>query len=100
MGEELFTENGTYILTDEDGKESEFELIGKGEVDGKTYLALIPLEDNEEGCYVVLRLDKDADGEEVLVSIEDDDEFEKVAAYFDEKLIPELNYDELPEEDD
>ena len=100
MGEELFTENGTYILTDEDGKESEFELIGKGEVDGKTYLALIPLEDNEEGCYVVLRLDKDADGEEVLVSIEDDDEFDKVAAYFDEKLIPELNYDELPGEDD
>ena len=100
MAEELFAENGTYILTDEEGKESEFELIGKGEVDGKTYIALIPLEDNDEGCYVVLRLDKDENGEDVCVSIDDDDEFDKVAAYFDETLIPELNYDELPDDDD
>ena len=98
MGEELFTENGTYILTDEDGKESEFDLIGRGEIDGKTYLALIPLEDNEEGCYVVLRLDKDENGDEILVSIEDDDEFDKAAAYFDEKLIPEIDYDDLPDD--
>lgn len=98
MDNELFNENGTYILTDEDGKECEFELIGKGEVDGNTYIALIPLEDNEDGCYVILRLDVDENGEDVCVSIEDDDEFEKVAAYFDEKLIPELDYDELPEE--
>ena len=46
MDNELFNENGTYILTDEEGKESEFELIGKGEVDGQQYIALIPLEDN------------------------------------------------------
>lgn len=99
MSEELFTENGTYILTDEDGKESEFELIGKAEIDGKTYIAMVPLEDNEEGCYVVLRLDKDENGEDVCVSIDDDDEFDRVAAYFDEKLIPELDYDELPEDE-
>ncbi|MBQ9468334.1 MAG: DUF1292 domain-containing protein [Clostridia bacterium] len=100
MNEELFTENGTYVLTDEDGKESEFEFIGKGEVDGKTYVALIPLEDNDEGCYVVLRLDKDENGEDVCVSIDDDDEFDRVAAYFDEKLIPEFDHDEDPGDGD
>lgn len=99
-GEELFDEPGTYLLTDEDGKESEFEFIGKGEVDGKHYIALIPLEDNDDGFYVVLRVDVDENGEEVLVSIDDDDEFEKVSAYFDEKLIPEIDYDELPTDED
>ena len=76
MDNELFNENGTYILTDEEGKESEFELIGKGEVDGQQYIALIPLEDNEEGFYVILKLTKDENGEDVCVSVDDDDEFE------------------------
>ena len=98
MDNELFNENGTYILTDEEGKESEFELIGKGEVDGQQYIALIPLEDNEEGFYVILKLTKDENGEDVCVSVDDDDEFEKVSAYFDETLIPEFDMDELPEE--
>ena len=79
MDNELFIENEIYTLTDEDGKESEFQLIGKAELDGETYVALFPLEDN------------------VFVSIEDDDEFEKAAAYFDEKLIPEIDYDESEE---
>lgn len=98
MDNELFNENGTYILTDEEGKESEFELIGKGEVDGQQYIALIPLENNEEGFYVILKLTKDENGEDVCVSVDDDDEFEKVSAYFDETLIPEFDMDELPEE--
>ena len=76
MDNELFNENGTYILTDEEGKESEFELIGTGEVDGQQYIALIPLEDNEEGFYVILKLTKDENGEDVCVSVDDDDEFE------------------------
>ena len=92
MDNELFNENGIYILTDEEGKESEFELIGK------QYIALIPLEDNEEGFYVILKLTKDENGEDVCVSVDDDDEFEKVSAYFDETLIPEFDMDELPEE--
>ena len=66
-----------YMLTDEEGKESEFELIGKGEVDGQQYIALIPLEDNEEGFYVILKLTKDENGEDVCVSVDDDDEFEE-----------------------
>ena len=82
MDNELFNENGTYILTDEEGKESEFELIGKGEVD-----------------ETVLIYEYSENGDEVeLTLIEDDDEFEKVSAYFDETLIPEFDMDELPEE--
>ena len=81
MDNELFIENEIYTLTDEDGKESEFQLIGKAELDG---------------AYVILKMAEE-EGESVFVSIEDDDEFEKAAAYFDEKLIPEIDYDESEE---
>ena len=46
-----------YTLTDEDGNEIEFELIGVAEKNGITYYAMIPVEaaedsDNEEGfCW-------------------------------------------------
>ncbi len=94
MDKEQFIENEIYTLTDEDGKESEFQMIGDAEIDGQTYYALIPLEENEDGCYVILKLEKDDSGEEVLVSIEDDDEFEKVADYFDDLLMPEIDHDD------
>ena len=94
MDNERFIENEIYTLTDEEGKESEFQLIGKEELDGETYIALIPLEDNDDGCYVILKLAKDENGEEVFISIEDDEEFDKVADFFDDKLIPEIDYDE------
>ncbi len=92
-----FIENEIYTLTDEDGKESEFQLIGKEELDGETYIALIPLEENEDGSYVILKMAKDENGEDIFISIDDDDEFEKVADFFDEKLIPEVDYDEEDE---
>lgn len=94
MDNERFIENEIYTLTDEEGKESEFQLIGKEKLDGETYIALIPLEDNDDGCYVILKLAKDENGEEVFISIEDDEEFDKVADFFDDKLIPEIDYDE------
>lgn len=80
--EEIFT------LTDEDGSESEFRLLASHELDGITYLALEPLEDNENGEYVILRLDYDeAADEETLVTIDDDDEFDAVADIFDDMLF-------------
>ena len=94
MDNERFIENEIYTLTDEEGKESEFQLIGKEDLDGETYIALIPLEDNYDGCYVILKLAKDENGEEVFISIEDDEEFDKVADFFDDKLIPEIDDDE------
>ena len=34
-----------YTLTDEEGNESQFELIGEAEIDGNTYYALTELDD-------------------------------------------------------
>lgn len=86
MADELFEEE-FYTLTDEDGNENQVELLGSQEINGITYLALLPTDDKEGEEYFIFRLDKEEDGEEVLITIEDDDEFEKVAAAFDDLLF-------------
>lgn len=83
-----------YTLTDEEGNESQFELIGEAEIDGKTYYALTELD--EEGNqisdeYVVLRVESEGD-EDILVSIDDDEEFDKVADFFDDQFS-DIDYD-------
>jgi uncharacterized protein YrzB (UPF0473 family) len=102
MAEEFFGDE-IFTLTDDEGNENQFELIGSHELDGVTYLALVPLdekgEDHEEGEYVILKLDIDDNGEEVLVTIDDDDEFDRIADIFDEELFGEIDYDETDGDD-
>ena len=57
-----------------------FELFDIVEVDEKEYALLLPVEEEESDEVVLMRLSKD--GEEYLFeTIEDDEEFEKVAEY-------------------
>ncbi len=93
MADELFSEE-VFTLTDEEGNEKQFELLGSQEIDGNTYLALVPIEDNENDEYVILKVEEDENGEEILVTIDDDDEFNRVAESFDEELFGEIDYDE------
>lgn len=66
---------------DENGKVVRFELFDVVEVDEQEYALLLPIETEEENDELVLmRLTKD--GEEYLFeTIEDDEEFDKVATY-------------------
>lgn len=100
--EEKNMEFDCYTLTDENGKESQYELLATCEMNGNTYYALIPVDASEEDDvleYVILKLEKEVDGEEFLVSIDDDDEFDDVADYFDDFLSQEeIDYDAEPEE--
>lgn len=93
---EILEEEGEKILlTDENGVESEFELIGSAELKGNQYFACVPSDskDSEYLEYVILKLIVDEDGEEMLVTIDDDDEFEDVADYFDDALADEIDLD-------
>ena len=82
IGDEIFT------LTDEEGNESEFELLGSREVNGVLYLALAPVDDNDEGEYVILKMASDENGEnDMLVTIDDDAEFDMIADIFDDELF-------------
>ena len=99
MSEERMNENEEieiFTLTDEDGNEIDFEVIAECERDGQRYFAMIPVDDAEASddvCeYVILKLAKDGD-EEVLVSVDDDDELDDVADYFDDLFSQEIDYD-------
>ena len=75
-------EEADYITLEfDDGKEVECEIMGVFEVEGKEYIALIPDDDTDD---VYLYGFKELNDEEFeLIDIEDDAEFEKVAAEFD-----------------
>ena len=84
-------------LTDENGQELEFEVIGEAELDGTTYYAMVPADgaDENEGIieYVLLKKETDENGEDLFITLDDEDEFEKVANYFDELFDSEIDYD-------
>ena len=78
-------EKDIFTLTDEEGNESQFELIGNLDIDDNTYVALVPVgsEDAEEEEYVILKVEEDENGEEFL----------KVADAFEDEFMAEFDYD-------
>ena len=82
-------------LTDEEGVEREFDIIGTLEMDGNEYFALVAVEGNDDE-YIVLKAVVE-DGEEVLITIDDDDEFDRVADAFDNEMMEEYDLDATEE---
>ena len=81
----------TMTLTLDDDTELNCGIIGVFEVDGIEYIALLPEDDD-----TVLIYQYNEDGEEVELSlIEDDDTFEKVSQAFDE-LWEDEDEEEFP----
>ena len=78
-------------LTDEEGVEREFDIIGTLEMDGCEYFALVAVEGDEDE-YIVLKAVEE-DGEEVLITIDDDEEFDRVADAFDNEMMEEIDLD-------
>lgn len=79
-------------LTDEDGVDHEFEVADELELDGERYVALIPEPQSaeemlaEDGDLVIMKYGLDENDEEILFTIEDDDEFYKVSDIFADRL--------------
>ena len=94
---DTFDKENIFTLTDEEGNESEFELLGELNIDDNTYLALIPL-DGDEDEYVILKVEVDENGDELLVTIDDDDEFDRVADAFEDTFMGEIDLDAAIEE--
>lgn len=79
-------------LSDDEGNESEFYVIGDVTLDGKTYIGFLPVESDDEEYYLY-RVDTDEKGESYYSLIEDDDEFEKAVEKFEEEYWDELDLD-------
>ncbi len=65
---------------DENGNLIKFELFDIVEVDEQEYALLLPVEEEDNDEVVLMRITKDGD-EYLFETIDDDDEFEKVANY-------------------
>lgn len=80
-----------YTLEDEDGNEMIFEMLDQMELNGNQYYAMMPyFEDPDEmleddGQLVILR-GEDVNGEEMMASIDDDEEYDRVGAIFMERI--------------
>ena len=75
-------------LTDEDGNEIELEHLDTVEYNGQTYMAFLPAEMSLEDAYelFILKVELEDDGEEVLVSLDDEDEEAEMFQIFSERL--------------
>ena len=92
--DEEYFESEIYTLVDEDGNEEDFELIGKYMENGVTYNALVPADESKQnGEYVIFRREEDEDGNVFLATIEDDEEFDRIADIFDDSFN-DFDYDE------
>ncbi|MEA5010888.1 MAG: DUF1292 domain-containing protein [Angelakisella sp.] len=106
MENENAFEKDIISLLDEEGNEHELEIIDSLEVDGKEYMAMIPIFENAEenlddsGELVILRLSEelDEDGDQYLEAIQDEDEYNQVAELFMGRLEEYFDFDEAEEE--
>ena len=77
-------------VVDEEGNQHQFEILDAIETDEARYVALVPVLDpqaavEDDGELIVLQVVTE-DGEDLLVPIEDEEEFDEIAALFEERL--------------
>lgn len=81
-------------LIDENGVETQFEIILTLEAEGKEYAILLPVDDEDAEEALIFRIDEDEQGE-ILLPLDNDDEYETVVAVYNAIMEEEgLNYDE------
>jgi uncharacterized protein YrzB (UPF0473 family) len=87
---EFEAETEVVVFMDENNKGYEFEILDEMSVDDVKYLALLPLDDEEDDEFqpeeLLIAKAFQEDGEEVLALLDDDDEFERVAKLFSDRL--------------
>ena len=80
-------------LTDDEGNEFELEYLDTVEYRGNVYMAFFPTleegqdEDSEDFGLIILRCVQDVQGEEMLESVDDEDELNAVYDLFMETLF-------------
>lgn len=88
-----------YTLEDEEGNEVVFEMIDSIELDGQKYYAMMPYYENPEdmlnddGQLIVLR-NEVVDGEEMMATIDDDGEYDRIGEIFMKRITEMFEDDE------
>ncbi|SHI53117.1 Protein of unknown function [Geosporobacter subterraneus DSM 17957] len=79
-------------LLDEEGKETDFEVIATLEVNESEYAILLPLDGDSEEAFIFRMIEEN--GSYSLECVEDDEEFNAVAAAYEELMQEEENDEE------
>ena len=80
------------VLEDEDGNEVEFELGDKVVYEGKEYVVLLPLDEDDNGI-VILEYQEGGDEEgDLYLDVEDEDVLNAVFDMFKEKYADEFDF--------
>ncbi len=84
-------------LTDDEGKQYDFEVLDAVEVNSNNYVALTPVEDTDEldTSALVIMKEIEEDGELYYLDIEDDEEYESIADVFINRLEDFYEIDEI-----
>lgn len=93
-----------YTLEDEEGNEQAFELLDVMEYEGEKYFALTPYAESPEELLeasgeVVILKSEFIDDEEMMVSIDDDDEYERIGKVFIERLEEMYDFEDEGDEE-
>lgn len=88
-----------FELIDDEGNKKNFELIDAAEINGEQYYCMVPAVEDEDflnsDCNIVILKTIDDDGEEILASIDDDDEFEEVSGFFLQRMQEAFESEEM-----
>ena len=95
-----------YEIEDENGDKQSVELLDVMEYEGEKYYALTPYFDEEEaermledsGEVVILRSEFDENNDEILASIDDDEEYEKIGELFMQRIDEMFEFDDDDED--
>ncbi|MDP4181073.1 MAG: DUF1292 domain-containing protein [Bacillota bacterium] len=90
------------VLVDENGEEVEFEHLDTIEMNGSEYVVLLPveseeLEEEEESDtdeVLILKIEHNEEGEDSFISVDDDEELNKVFEEFRVRMEDEFDFSE------
>lgn len=93
-----------FELIDSDGNKKNFELVDAAEIKGEQYYAMIPAIEDEDylnaDCDLVILKTIYEEDEEILASIDDDEEFMEVSEFFLRRMEEAMDmYDDEDEEE-
>lgn len=90
------------VLVDENGENVEFEHLDTIEMDGSEYVVLLPLEegndDGEVDEVIILKIERNDEGEDTFVTIEDENILNEVFEEFKERMEEFADFEEDDEE--
>jgi uncharacterized protein YrzB (UPF0473 family) len=89
------------VLIGDDGEEVEFEHLDTIELDNNEYVVLLPVDGQDEeededevDEVIILKVEHSDDGEDAFVTVDDEDELNRVFEEFQSRMEDEYDFDE------